>query len=86
MPKATKKAKPADELVSMIDRLTKALVISLNRESSERIRVLDAIGYSSPQIATLLGTTSENIRQTLHRLKTKKRKKRSRRNKTEATA
>ncbi len=80
-----KKTKP-DEIASTVDRLTKALVLTLNKEPSEQIRVLDAIGYSSPQIASLLGTTSENVRQTLHRLKTKKRKKRSRRGKIEAIA
>jgi hypothetical protein len=74
-----------DDLVNAIDKLTKALVISLNREKSEQIRALDAIGYPSPEIASLVGTSPENVRQALHRLKTE-RGKRARKTKTEVTS
>jgi len=79
-----KKTAP-DELANMIDRLIKAIVMTFNKEQSEQIRVFDVLGYSSPQIAGLLRTTSENVRQTLHRLKMRKSKKRSQRTKVEAT-
>ena len=57
--------------VGSLDRLTDlvALLLVKGESQPEKIRCLDAVGYTPGEIASLLGVTPNAVRVALHRLK-----------------
>lgn len=69
-PEEGKSIQPNEQL----ERLTNlvALLLVKGESQSEKIRTLVAVGYSGPEIAQLIGTTTNAVNVALHRIRQKK--------------
>lgn len=77
MPNPRKSAEPSEldfgfnKNIQLITNLV-ALLLVKGESQSEQIRMLTAAGYTSTQVALLLGLNSTTVRTTLHRLRAAK--------------